>query len=223
MSSPSPPSGPFLVTSPNTVVSWPRQLATDRHLERGGHRRCAGQLRQRQHPALNRRRVHLARSCWPPGHPTTAPSRSTCRRSTTTPARVKVEAAANIFFDISNLNFEITLVDPADVAARRLAGLALLANRPNPFRARDDDQLPACRRPGTVDPARLRSGGTAACARSSTARSRPAAQQAIWDGTDAERQGGELRHLPLQAARPGPDPHGADDDHPLSPARPTAR
>jgi Metallo-peptidase family M12B Reprolysin-like/FlgD Ig-like domain len=106
----------------------------------------------------------------------------------TSQGRVKVEAVANVFFDINNFNFQITTVAAIDAAdAAGAAGqLVLRDNRPNPFNPQTQISfdLPS------AGPASLRvydlSGRLVATLVDATLTS--GAHSATWDGTDLHGQ-----------------------------------
>lgn len=125
--------GPFLVTSPNTAVSW---AGLSQH-------EITWDVASTDIAPVNCANVNILLSTdggvsWPLTLTSATPNDGTelvtLPAVTTTTARVKVEAADNVFFDISNVNFEITFVDPADVATLTpsASGLVLFASRPNP-------------------------------------------------------------------------------------------
>ena len=51
--------GPFLVTAPNTAVTWTARLDADGHVGRRGHERRADQHGEREDLAVDRRRPHV--------------------------------------------------------------------------------------------------------------------------------------------------------------------
>jgi len=124
-------SGPFLVTAPNTAITW-----------NGGSQysvtwNVAGtDAAPVSCSAVNVRLSIDGGNTWPyllaSGTPNDGTELVTAPNIATNLARVKVEAAANIFFDISNVNFAI---DDATGVADAPFGLRpqLLASRPNPF------------------------------------------------------------------------------------------
>ncbi len=125
--------GPFRVTSPNNMVSWPDSADHTITWDVAGT----------DVAPVSCDSVHILLSIdggytWPivlaSGTPNDGSETVAFAVGTTTNlARVKVAAADNVFFDISNVNFRI--VQPiSDVGPVRAAsGLALHANRPNPF------------------------------------------------------------------------------------------
>jgi hypothetical protein len=99
--------GPFVVTSPNTAVSWPG----------GSQQMVTWNVAGTTATPVNCANVNLRLSTdggttFPivlaAGTPNDGSELVTLPDTTTTLARVKVEAAANVFFDISNANFTIS-------------------------------------------------------------------------------------------------------------------
>jgi hypothetical protein len=124
-------SGPFLVTAPNTAVTW----------NGGGMNSVTWNVAGTDGAPVNCSTVNILLSTdggntWPhvlaSGTPNDGSESVMAPNLATTLARVKVEAAANVFFDISNVNFSI---QSATGVADAPFGLRpqLLANRPNPF------------------------------------------------------------------------------------------
>jgi hypothetical protein len=97
--------GPFVITSPNTNVTW--SGTPDRHVERRGHQRRPGQhaptCRSCSRPTAARR----GRRCSSPPRPTMGPRAVTLPFVSSTTARIRVEAINNIYFDVSNVNFTL--------------------------------------------------------------------------------------------------------------------
>jgi hypothetical protein len=125
-------SGPFLVTYPNTTLTW---LG-------GTQETVTWDVAGTNAAPVNCSTVNILISTdggftWPEvvasGTPNDGSEAITVPNINTTTARLKIEAAGNIFFDLSNRNFTINY--SADVAeqASSPSGLRLYANSPNPF------------------------------------------------------------------------------------------
>ena len=124
--------GPFLVTSPNTAVNW----------SAGSVHAVTWNVAGTSAAPVSCASVNIRLSTdggytWPTllvsGTPNDGSEPVIVPTGLTTQARIKVEAADNVFFDISNVNFTIS----ADVSGlepvRTGSGLTLYFNRPNPF------------------------------------------------------------------------------------------
>jgi hypothetical protein len=127
--------GPFLVTAPNTNVTWPE----------GSQQTVTWNVAGTDVAPVSCANVNIRLSTdGGVSFPTVLVSNTpndgselvTIPAGPTTTARVKVEAADNIFFDLSNVNF--TIESSAGVAdlGRGASGLAIAANQPNPFNGR---------------------------------------------------------------------------------------
>jgi hypothetical protein len=124
-------SGPFLVTAPNTAITWtggsPQSVTWNVAGTDAAPVSCS---------AVNILLSTDGGNTWPyvlaTGTPNDGSELVTAPNVTTSLARVKVAAAANVFFDISNVNFAI---QSATGVADAPFGLhpQLMANRPNPF------------------------------------------------------------------------------------------
>lgn len=125
-------SGPFLVTYPNTAVTW----------DGGTQQTVTWNVASTNTAPVNCQTVNILISTdggytWPEvvatGTPNDGSEQITVPLTPTTTARLKIEAADNIFFDLSDRNFTINY--SADVAelASTPSGLKLFANSPNPF------------------------------------------------------------------------------------------
>ncbi len=124
-------SGPFLVTSPNTVLTW----------NGGSQYTVTWDVAGTTAAPVSCSTVNIRLSVdggytWPyllaSGTANDGSELVVAPNVATNLARVKVEAANNIFFDVSNANF---MIDDATGVADAPFGLRpqLLANRPNPF------------------------------------------------------------------------------------------
>ena len=124
-------SGPFLVTNPNTVLTW----------NGGSQYTVTWDVAGTTAAPVSCNTVNIRLSIdggntWPyllaSGTANDGSELVVAPNIATNIARVKVEAADNIFFDISNANF---MIDDATGVADAPFGLRpqLLANRPNPF------------------------------------------------------------------------------------------
>jgi hypothetical protein len=124
--------GPFLVTYPNTVLTW---LG-------GTQETVTWDVAGTNAAPVNCATVNILISTdggntWPAvvaaGTPNDGSEQITVPTTPTTQARLKIEAADNIFFDLSNRNF--TIEYSADVAEQAVSpsGLKLYVNSPNPF------------------------------------------------------------------------------------------
>jgi hypothetical protein len=127
--------GPFVVTSPNTAVSWPG----------GSQQTVAWNVAGSDVAPVNCASVNILLSTdggvtFPTtivgGTPNDGTELVTIPNTATTTARIKVEAADNVFFDLSNVNFEITGTTGVATPTLGSSGLALYANQPNPFNPR---------------------------------------------------------------------------------------
>ena len=121
-------SGPFTVTSPNTNVSWPasstQTITWDVNNTTAAPVSCANvRILLSTDGGLTFPTVLVASTANDGSEPVTIPG------PTTTTARVKVESIGNIFFDISNSNFTITV--PASGFAFT-AGATATASCPSP-------------------------------------------------------------------------------------------
>lgn len=126
-------SGPFLVTDPNTAVTW----------SAGALETVTWDVAGTTAAPVSCANVNILLSVdggvtWPytlaSNTPNDGVEQVNAPAVVTTTARVKVEAADNVFFDISNTNFEIqtsTGVADAPIFGRP----QLLGNQPNPFGA----------------------------------------------------------------------------------------
>lgn len=124
--------GPFVVTQPNTNLTWPA----------GSTQTILWDVAGTSGVPVNCQSVDILLSTnsgqtWDfvleSGTPNDGSEDVRLLVPPTTFARVMIQAADNIFFDISNTNFTIeTSVDVAEQAATE-SGLVLYANRPNPF------------------------------------------------------------------------------------------
>ncbi len=124
--------GPFLVTVPNTAVEWPT----------GSQQTILWDVAGTNSAPVSCATVNILLSVdggytYPhvlaTGTANDGSEQVTIPWDPTTTARVKVEAADNVFFDISNTNFVIENTVDAEELDSTPSGLALYANRPNPF------------------------------------------------------------------------------------------
>jgi len=127
--------GPFLVTAPNTAIVWPV----------GSVQSVTWNVANTNVAPVNCANVNILLSTdggvtFPITLATTTPNDGSesvsVPNNPTTTARVKVAAADNIFFDISNVNFEIqatSSVDDGREIATTSGRISLHENRPNPF------------------------------------------------------------------------------------------
>jgi hypothetical protein len=175
--------GPFRVTFPNTGVGWPDS----------SEQTVAWDVAGTDVAPVNCDSVNILLSTdggytWPivlaTGTPNDGSEPVMVYAGLTNQARVKVEAADNVFFDISNVNFHVIQAVSAVEPVRTPSGLTLYANRPNPFNPSTtiSFRMP---RPGGValrvyDPAgRLVRTLVAG-------RIEAGSHRAPWDGTDAD-------------------------------------
>ncbi|MBD3161812.1 MAG: hypothetical protein GF346_05995, partial [Candidatus Eisenbacteria bacterium] len=124
--------GPFLVTYPNTAVTW----------QGGAEETVLWDVAGTDGIPVNCESVDILLSTdggvtFPTvllaGTPNDGSEAISVPYVATASARIKVAAADNIFFDLSNEDFVIeNTVDVAEAAVSR-SGIALYANQPNPF------------------------------------------------------------------------------------------
>ncbi|MBM4130647.1 hypothetical protein FJ250_06410 [bacterium] len=125
-------SGPFLVTAPNTAVTW-----TGGSFETVTWNVAGTDAAPVSCSAVNIRLSVDGGFTWPyllaSATPNDGSESVNVPNTSTTTARIKVEAAGNIFFDLSNFNF--TIQSATGVAGDVPFGARpqLAANRPNPF------------------------------------------------------------------------------------------
>jgi hypothetical protein len=120
-------SGPFLVTSPNSSLSWPA----------GSSQTISWDVASSNLPPVNSSSVKISLSTdsglsFPFIISSSTPNDGSHSFSVpnlpTSSARIKVEALGNIFFDISNSNFSITASCPSSVSASSLSFSASASN-----------------------------------------------------------------------------------------------
>jgi hypothetical protein len=124
--------GPFLVTSPNTAVTWnantPQTITWDVASTNTAPVSCAN---------VNIKLSTDGGTTFPTTLIANTPNDGSqivnLPMVSTTTARIKVEAADNIFFDISNTNFSITTVSGISNQEAKPIAFNLLQNFPNPF------------------------------------------------------------------------------------------
>jgi hypothetical protein len=128
--------GPFLVTAPNTAVVWPV----------GSVQSVTWDVSNTNVAPVNCANVNVLLSTdggvtFPITLASTTPNDGsenvTVPNNPTPSARVKVAAADNVFFDISNVNFQVqtasSVDDGRDIAVAPNGRIMLHENRPNPF------------------------------------------------------------------------------------------
>lgn len=125
-------SGPFLVTAPNTAVTWTG----------GGLESVTWNVAGTDAAPVSCSTVNIRLSVdggftWPyllaSATPNDGSESVIAPNFSTTTARIKVEAAANIFFDLSNTNFTIQSATGVAGDVPFTGHPELAANRPNPF------------------------------------------------------------------------------------------
>ncbi len=124
--------GPFLVTAPNTAVQWPGGTQQAVSWDVAGTN-VAPISCQTVNILLSTDAGNNFNTVLVSGTPNDGTENVVVPNIPTTFARIKVEAADNIFFDMSNANFQILASTAVTETAAAPAGLALHANRPNPF------------------------------------------------------------------------------------------
>jgi hypothetical protein len=124
--------GPFTVTSPNTSVTWPA----------GSDQTVTWNVNGTDVAPVSCDSVNIYLSLdngnsFPlmlaHGLPNNGSATVTLPFVASTHSRIKVKAADNVFFDISNTNFTIQDITGVSENSRSASGLELAANRPNPF------------------------------------------------------------------------------------------
>lgn len=125
--------GPFLVTSPNTNVSWntntPQTVTWDVANTTAAPVSCAQvNIKLSTDGGLTFPTTIIS------GTPNDGSETVTIPSTNSTTARIKVEAAGNIFFDISNANFTLTNTVSVQNNGTEIPGeYSLSQNFPNPF------------------------------------------------------------------------------------------
>ena len=124
--------GPFLVTSPNTAVTLnaniPQTITWDAANTNIAPVNCANVNIKLSTDGGNTFETTLAANTPNDGNATV-----NLPMVSTTMARIKIEAADNIFFDISNTNFSITTVSGISNQSAEPLSFSLSQNYPNPF------------------------------------------------------------------------------------------
>ncbi len=124
--------GPFLVTSPNTAVTLnaniPQTITWDAANTNIAPVNCANVNIKLSTDGGNTFETTLAANTPNDGNATV-----NLPMVSTTTARIKIEAADNIFFDISNTNFSITTVSGISNQSAEPLRFSLSQNYPNPF------------------------------------------------------------------------------------------
>ncbi len=124
--------GPFLVTAPNTAVTWTagtqETVSWDVASTDIAPVSCANvNIRLSTDGGVTFPSVLVAET------PNDGSEAVSVPYTATTTARIKVEAADNIFFDLSNVNFTIQFNPASTAETPAVSGLGLVASHPNPF------------------------------------------------------------------------------------------